>query len=849
MDIRRRRFVQALGLGIGATALVPTWQVLARPQPAPRLVLLLTGITPATPPSLLARWLDTVLGAGLPVTCALAAEDPRTGAELRPDRGAGAVLRQRLAKYPDRLHIAAQAPGIADQQPYFQMRIAADLRARLLAGLGSPAPTPAALRCMVGGGSVDAFVPSGIRSAGFDLFLTAGATSALIRDLRAGPDFAQLRGGREVTIAGEPGAVTAALEDASGQGGDTALMLTLDTLSLDGIQASADAVAQWFAQPGAAPVRAVGLADLRARVPGLAALLVEDGPDAAALRAALVQAGIPFTRIGALNGAIGAGATCLVLPASGLPGAMRSTCAIGAPAALEGISPDLRNGIEVLIGPAQGGPVAQGIGADARLHLGPVLPLVADPTADWLARAQRQAGGPDVVLLAAPPVSAEARASLLRGLLSLEQDGSHRIVDIATLDRAIRPDDPVLGHFRTTRRRWLRDAPDAERPDASERAALLDDARLAWSYFERLGNARTGLCATTAQETAVGVTTTDVATMWDAGSQITAIVSAWSLGLIGRDAANARLTRLIARLPAPDVGGLRLPAWEVSTTGAAPPVPGFNSCDCGRLLSALACLDVSGLMEPGVLKAKLAGWDIAATIRAGRPHNIREGVWSDVTLSHCTHYSARAFGYWGISLASPYDVMVGQTLTDAQMRLLYQVESISSFGAEPLLLEAVEMGPSAPQAYLARVLFSAQVAEFEATDTLVAVSETALNREPWFVYEGLRLGRSETPWETLSVENLPQHRTAQFRNETSLINAKAAYLWAATHPHPYSRKLLAFVRDRARIPGLGFSAGIFRHSGQAMAGYTDINTNAVILQAIRHMLLDRAPWADRPGAR
>ena len=156
-------------------------------------------------------------------------------------------------------------------------------------------------------------------------------------------------------------------------------------------------------------------------------------------------------------------------------------------------------------------------------------------------------------------------------------------------------------------------------------------------------------------------------------------------------------------------------------------------------------------------------------------------------------------------------------------------------GAEPLLLEALELGMSEESAFLADVLHVAQVEEFEATGELIAVSEMPIRREPWFIYLGLQLGREAREWGIDVVDGVEQYRTREFLEQNMALSSKAAYLWAAYRPGPYADALVAFVRERGRLP-IGFASNVGRVGGGAATTFTDLNTNAVILQAIAHRL-------------
>jgi len=138
---------------------------------------------------------------------------------------------------------------------------------------------------------------------------------------------------------------------------------------------------------------------------------------------------------------------------------------------------------------------------------------------------------------------------------------------------------------------------------------------------------------------------------------------------------------------------------------------------------------------------------------------------------------------------------------------------------------------------MADVLFEAQLRSFETTGRLKCVSETSLNMKPWFAYQGLRVDLpGEAGWVIRTGDPDPQFATETFLNQIEAISSKAAFLWAAHYPHPYSARLLALVRTTARVPDLGFSVGVFVRDGTPMQGYSDINTNGVILSAIAYSL-------------
>ena len=177
----------------------------------------------------------------------------------------------------------------------------------------------------------------------------------------------------------------------------------------------------------------------------------------------------------------------------------------------------------------------------------------------------------------------------------------------------------------------------------------------------------------------------------------------------------------------------------------------------------------------------------------------------------------------------------GKSETDGRIALLEAGGHIGPMGAEPLLLEAIELGMSPESEYLADVLFAAQLEEYDETGNLTCVSEGPIDRAPWFTYQGIQFDAPGRIWATDTVASLPEHRSPEFRQKNHVVSSKAAYLWAAYKNHDYCDLLVDYVRERARTDN-GFASSIYRETGKATATYADINTNAIILQSIAQIM-------------
>ncbi len=423
---------------------------------------------------------------------------------------------------------------------------------------------------------------------------------------------------------------------------------------------------------------------------------------------------------------------------------------------------------------------------------------------------------------------------LLRTALAAIREEVHAFgARITSLDRlvrtSLRPRSSGFEHYRRTRafEPALREEPPLAR------AELEEDARIAWAYFDRWTNPVTGLCPATA-DTQSSVKLHEAVTMWDVGSHLLALKAAQQLDLLTRADYLARVRRILPQIAGRVYAGRRLPQGWIRTDRHRWGTKDFDACDAARLLSALYNLAEDPELETEVIDLVQA-YDLGETVRDGIIHSFKDGKWVSSYNSHCAHYAALTYRLWGYDVLSPYETFTGRGHADGRVALLEAAGQIGPLGAEPLLMEALELGMTPESQYLADVLLSAQVEHFQSTGQLKCVSETPLDRDPWFLYTGLQLDAGGIKWATDTVESLEEHRSEAFAARHAVSSPKAAYLWAAYSDDPFGRMAVRSLRERART-SIGFASAIYEQSGQATEDYADINTNAVILQSIAMIL-------------
>ncbi|MCP5037978.1 MAG: DUF3131 domain-containing protein, partial [Rhodobacteraceae bacterium] len=490
------------------------------------------------------------------------------------------------------------------------------------------------------------------------------------------------------------------------------------------------------------------------------------------------------------------------------------------------------DGFRVLVSDPAGG--RQGLDANAHLRL-PVLPLQSFFAGSNLAGLNGSSTS-EFVLTISPDtlLTRPQRAMARRVLIDFSRAGVSEFVPVPVFARNRIPGGGVISRFRQVESARKTTRPVRKPIGAGDRQALLEDAKLAWQYFEQMTNPNTGLCPSTVAKSGSSSTRLEFITMWEMASHINGLIGAADIGILSRDGFRARMAKIMANIRGRSSNDRLLPQEWIHSDRNGSGNRNFDACDSSRLLAALLNLvdhpfsnvDVSALVE---------SWDLDKVVVDKRIHSVIDQKLEPVFESHCGHYAARSFRLWGLEAQSPYEVTEGKSAADGQMELLHTAHNIGIIGTEPLLLEAMDFGMSTESSFLADTLFSAQLREYEKSGTLTCVSECSIEREPWFTYQGLDIGAQTDEWIVVATSDKAEFHNQKFAHDHLSLSAKGAYLWAAHHPHEYSDKLVSFVRENGKTD-FGFVSSYYTNRGVATKGYSDLNTNGIILQAISRML-------------
>jgi len=367
-------------------------------------------------------------------------------------------------------------------------------------------------------------------------------------------------------------------------------------------------------------------------------------------------------------------------------------------------------------------------------------------------------------------------------------------------------------------------------------AADIDAARTAWAYFENFTNEATGLSNS--------VETFPSGTMWDQGSYLMAVLSAYRLGLITREQARSRTERVFdALLEMPLVEG-QLPNKVYNTdtlqmtfynNTLAPNGLGWSALDITRLSVALfaATRQFQEISDKGTALNKrwnvnllVSGGELIGAARdpAGNLENLQEG-----RLGY-EEYGARGAALLGLNASLAADwrhnaiaVRVEGIPLIVDFRDKENSNASNYMLSEPFLLSALEFGLDPSAQLVATALYQTQARRAKRTGQLTAVTEDNIDQDPYFLYYSAYANGSS--W-------IPLNPDGKAYPELATVSTKAAFGWHALFETDYTQSLIDYV-GKTRHESRGWRSGIYEASGE-INDVATANTNAMVLLSIHY---------------
>jgi len=371
-------------------------------------------------------------------------------------------------------------------------------------------------------------------------------------------------------------------------------------------------------------------------------------------------------------------------------------------------------------------------------------------------------------------------------------------------------------------------------------------AEAAWQYFVHATQEKTGLA------NAVGIYPST--TLWDTASYLSALVSAYELGIIDKREFDQRTLRVIGAIRDFDLFRGELPNKVYNTqTGAKvdyankPGEIGYSALDVGRILVWFYILKQRYPYLANSVDQTVLRWNFCHAVDAqgrlygsavdkdGKTQYHQEG-----RLGY-EEYAAKGFGLWGFdtrraSQAMPYafiDINGVQVPYDSRDPRVYHTQNYVL--TESYLLDGIELNWDLPdddysdpqlhtdgwRAEFAQRIYLVQERRFEQTGMLTARTEHQVDGDPYFVYD--TIFSDGYAWNTLS----PRDEFAPDRAAVAVKGALAMWtLWAT----PYTDKLFEAVAD-LYTPDGGFYEGLYEN-GKGFIPLQTANNNGILLAAL-----------------
>lgn len=367
-------------------------------------------------------------------------------------------------------------------------------------------------------------------------------------------------------------------------------------------------------------------------------------------------------------------------------------------------------------------------------------------------------------------------------------------------------------------------------------------ARSAWRYFEANRNPHTGIIRATSGW--------DATTVWDVGSCLAGYVAAQRLGLVSQERFDREVGLLIYTMQTMPLYKGELPNWEYgsangqmrdlwgydSTRGA-----GYSALDIGRAMSWLRILAERHPHFQGEVDKVLKRWKFQRLVANGELHGARragsgENYWQEGRLGY-EQYAAMGAAAWNVKAPRSLDfdntaetVILGRTLN-------YDTRHLAFLTSEPFLLIAMEFGfRNDWMREVSDRIYRVQQRRFEVHGIPTALSEDALDRDPWFLYNSVVMdGR---PWAVTTKDGFAYGHLRS-------LSTKAAFAFYAVYDDPYSHMLMDKVAGL--VTENGVYAGIYER-GEVNRSL-NINTNGIVLESLlyvaegRQAFLRRTPLA------
>ena len=328
-------------------------------------------------------------------------------------------------------------------------------------------------------------------------------------------------------------------------------------------------------------------------------------------------------------------------------------------------------------------------------------------------------------------------------------------------------------------------------------------------------------------------------TDWDLGVYIQAVIDANKTGLIGYDGnwgSIARIEKVLTFLETRELNNASYPFWFYQASDgkeyrAASELSSslVDPVDTGRLFVALNNLKVFN----SNLTSRIDNFVYNKFGNRSNYAALVPGVLNDCnsSISVYTYYVASGFAsFWPNELAGATAKILTNINNAGTVQTFGVTLPNATISCEPLLCSVFELNNNSKLNALAKQVYLAHEAKYNATGQYVAFSEG--NTPNGFIYEWVVLPTGETWKITDSVTNLPSS------TNNPIIYTKVSMSFLALYNTSFARNMAIYLEQSLPDSNSGYYAGAdYNTVGSAnLVLSIDNNSNGLILSASRYSL-------------